>query len=154
MRWRWWRQRPSASDYSDPATHRDTDTSRHFHNHADARGNYGRRHTASADGAHSADAHRQIARAPRRLSRDRDAVDHRRAVIGNQQRAIGRDGNSDRATQNITLCRVRHQSGHERDGTRGWLAVLKGYKCDLVTGAGRAVPRSMLGNERATAIAL
>src|SRR5713101_9941384 len=102
MRWRWWRQCPGAADHSTPATHRDTDTSGHVHNYADAHGDYVRRHTTSVDGAHSTDAHRQIDCAARRLSRDRDAINYLCAIIGNQQRAIWRDGHSDGAAGHIT----------------------------------------------------
>src|SRR5215813_5812759 len=81
------------------------------------------------------------------------AVDDSWLVEGDKKRAIGRRQHTNRPPVDQTLGRVRHESGQERDGIGGRLAVLEGHEGHLIAGAARAVPGTVFGDECSALIA-
>src|SRR5262245_56943246 len=81
------------------------------------------------------------------------AVDDSWLVELNKQRAIGRRQHTNRPPVDQTLGGVRNESGQERDGIGGRLAVLEGHEGHLIAGTARAVPGAVFGDERSALIA-
>src|ERR1700682_4701148 len=76
-----------------------------------------------------------------------DAPERAVAVLGKDERAVFRLHHSDRPAPNRRI--VDHEAGDEVFVFAGRHAVLHDRADDLVPGAGRPVPRTMLGREDA-----
>ena len=79
---------------------------------------------------------------------------HISPVIGDEQRAIGGDGDADRAAIDGGVSRIGDEAGQEVLRIAARLIVLEGHEDDLVAVEARAVPRAVQADERAVAVLL
>src|SRR5579862_7073004 len=80
----------------------------------------------------------------------RDAPDRVAAVVGNEERAVLRDGDTHGSSPRVAL--GGHEARHEVHVFARWLVVAEGQVYDLVAGSLRAIPRAVHGDERATLV--
>src|ERR1700722_2286379 len=81
-----------------------------------------------------------------------DTVNHIGAVVADEQRAVGRDGDPDGAAVHPETAGIGNETREEWDGIHGGFSILESHENNLIAGTRSAIPGTVFSDESAAAI--